>query len=390
MPLDNWADLTSVNSHISVPINAPLKKCDTSSQIKADLKAQIYLNQIVDFITRKNADIFQGYYSRENICIVLSNEAPGMRVINNSGTILVNPKFILSLKNESQIIAVLSHELGHIINNRGRNPSNLHRVLAENLEYRELYDHALFLLQKKNETTYVAAEQLLEQVRRFGDTDLINIIQKAIDNLGYSIASNSSYSSAISAKYQNILIENSSVYIEDVIELLGGQSILENDLVARALENLIAVSGYEENDEISIIFNQLDQLQNSIISNRDVEMLVEIEGDISGFGLFVKSGFKPEKYYERQLEWSQSQFEGYSDAESCLMAIKTGSHIPNKYLNPNPSYPSPCWQIYNIEVLQKNFYKKVAPNILDNQSDEVNFETSFDEIKSELSIFLKR
>jgi hypothetical protein len=310
------------------PRAAPLFDCSDSKSFDSDYDASVKsrLNQLLG----KNATIFTGFYEEKFLCFTLSSELEGINAsaLSEEGTIQISPD--LDQLPENAFIAVMAHELAHILRRHQVAGIDLpHPWLSDNVDYiktnsryLELSGISLESISKKYNDLDISKYSNLEQV-------LIKAEAVKTKNLSYEklYLSNSKFDHFESTT--GILPNEDS----DIFEFLTEEDQLiltNNDRLPKWAKEL---------ESLSI---QMIDMPIQILGEDKANMWKEIDADTIGLKLFLNAGYEKSKYLE-MLEL----FLG-NNSEKCKNIISRNEEPPLKgFLS--SSHPSICWRIYNLK-----------------------------------------
>jgi hypothetical protein len=337
-----------------------------------------YLHSLLNFIAVKNPQFFNGKLSPENFRFVYSENFKKTANINLTNlTITVSPKFFKNLQNSPQGIAILCHEISHII--RGHTEFIQPPQIALNnpkfIRQKFLFDKASKELQP---------ERTAKVFKEFDES--FSLLQKRFTTI------HSGELEPLLARWKSSTGKEASIILDSIKEKLEGFANYDNSIESKKYLNAL-------NNEKIYYLNlkkwqqakkSLNETIDEILGEKDASLnWQEAEADILGFRMFIRAGLDPDDFTKIL---AKSLDRGDQELLKYLENIKNIKNY-NDYKFPprgGKSHPSPKWRIANLAIRElhlryPNKYKELIEASNKNIKDTLN---AFDNKLAQISHFI--
>lgn len=382
--VDNSSNLQHVVGKTRVDPSTPLKPC-----VRPEEQKNAYLDKILDHITSKNPETFSGPYARENLCIGLNPSlAINAFADPSSGSLFLLGGLVMKSDHDSEIAAVVSHELAHITMQSGSmSIENSYPELLTHADYKAGAE-AVVAAQKAFDTAGSAmmtdAGPLMILVAQLSDKETDEQRKKLADLDAQGKAELETYKTelnplmdemvqilmdpdtapeqkqekwddlmlrlqALMRKFEARTIANWDAKMDVMAEIAAaqGQAVAWADartLYTNTRNAFYAARGRQEQSKV-----ELETLTEKYMGHGALRNWMEQEADEVGFELYLRAGFDP--------SWFVSMYWSFLDQNKNTSAVKQCRDLFQKLAQGETvdsplrgilSHPSDCWRIFDI------------------------------------------
>lgn len=352
-------------SNTSITRPTPPEPCKNSDQTKPEWQ---YVSAMVDYITAKNPETFQGHLDRKYICVKIGQP---IKMINAAmdganGTIILFPRLlkVKGLDTDAGLASTLAHELAHFtmshhLSSRGK-PAPAGYDLAKEKTLQAKID----VLEKEYENKAVEITRTFVSDRN-GEVpriiDDISTNQQLIERHGkYGFPQK--LQDALEQFNENLTQKTADTFLNELSSSLRSAQ----DIEERRPGSLTP----QTKDVVNAVLNRHDSLFDSITplakrvysAKSDLEMhqmpLIqrdEQEADEVGFEFYVRAGFEPKLYAQSFIALAKSQ----NQKLNCQHVTSTSQ--PPRYregISFNKQHPDFCWRYFDLKYTEREKHAK--------------------------------
>ncbi len=319
--------------HLSVPRYTPFEPCAINDTNK-NPKVTAYLHELLDHLSRGNKAI-SGYFSTGNFCLGLANgEVMNATAFSNAGTVLVT-KAVFEKLDPVSILALLAHEVGHVLLRHGESPPLPEVALLNDESYNQIW----------------LKQAQIAKTTRLGHAKKIRRVSQRLLELGQKDLS-------VRAEF---LATQSHNYAVEIAMRSGDFSIQPESYRFSVIPDddfLETISGHSDSQVKSLMEEPLlppNQAMEYQTLREDLEIYVEKvspsaneeQADAAGLILFVNAGFSV-RQYEAFFEQMLALDHGEAAKDKCLKMVSSDQEPPKFSAFSSKSHPSMCWRLFNV------------------------------------------
>lgn len=369
---------------------APLQDLESCIPATDMTDATTYFDQVAQYLMAKNMETFKGPYAPDQFCIhareysnLNAASSPANRLVAlNTGLVWMAPDQV-----DADIAMPIAHELAHITLQHGeRDPRpselpddidqkeldrrlrlravfrdqklNLRKSIAVNAETDQIFDDYVWLVANTEEITTA-----LKPLTSSRDSSAIDTVLKIATQLRSTftvvlgdptVAKNNPVSEANLMIQSRVLIQTLTQDFAKIKSAIKDVGNCQPPSPCDTLSRLGQIASYQS-VRVQPVALQLNTLFMPLEDNPDsyppYAQWMEQQADEVGYELYLKAGFKPERF-ETYFKAALQRKSETSTAE-CLKAIQDKtppSRTEDEDLD--RSHPSRCFRFYNIHIAE--------------------------------------
>ena len=353
------ADLKHAFGKTFVARDTPPEPCTNMNETSPEGR---YVAAIMNYITSKNPDTFQGYLDPKKFCIkVVRINTINAAMDSQSGTMLIYPKIlkVKGLETDAGLASVVAHELAHF--SMAHHLTRKQRPLPAG--YSQAKEDALQANFEKLKLDYEQqAARLMESFVAYGDQELDQVIELITTNQRLQKRFGNRMKDNFRKSYDNFLAKPNNDNAQGLLgeidtwvtqaqedrqrdsSLYPDASVIAIDSVLKRRENIFAPIEPQK-AKINDAYNDLETYRLPIIQYN------EQEADEVGFEFYIRAGFAPDLYPQTFVSLAKSQ----NPKLNCQQITPTSSEPPRfrKGISFNKVHPDFCWRYFDLKFIER-------------------------------------